>query len=86
MRSSSAGESPNLVGADEVLTIGIPWCLVPIAAIDGRRVGEGRAGPVSRRLLEAWSAVAGLDLAAQARSLAAHSSLGGGSSTGAHPT
>jgi pyrroloquinoline-quinone synthase len=41
--------------------------ILPATRFDGRPVGTGAPGPVYRRLLAAWSADVGLDIAAQAR-------------------
>ncbi len=40
----------DLFQADEVFLTGTTTEIRPIAEIDGRRIGEGRAGPVARRL------------------------------------
>jgi branched-chain amino acid aminotransferase len=39
---------------------------MPATRFNGLTVGDGRVGPVTRRLLEAWSRRVGLDIAAQA--------------------
>jgi branched-subunit amino acid aminotransferase/4-amino-4-deoxychorismate lyase len=60
----------DVARADEVLLTSTPSCLLPVARLNGRAIGEGRAGPVYRRLLAAWSDLVGLDIAAQARRFA----------------
>jgi branched-subunit amino acid aminotransferase/4-amino-4-deoxychorismate lyase len=55
--------------ADEVLIAGLPFCLLPVAAIGSRRVGDGESR-ITRELLAAWSAEVELDLAAQTAALA----------------
>lgn len=56
----------DLAAADEILLTSTPSCLLPATRFDGRPVGDGRPGPVFRRLLAAWSAAAGLDIRGQA--------------------
>jgi len=57
----------DLAGAAEILLTSTPNCILPATRFDGRPVGTGRPGPVFSRLLTAWSAAVGLDIAAQAR-------------------
>ena len=68
----------DLWEAEEAFTTSTPSCLLPVVAYDGRKVGSGRPGPVSRRLLEAWSAAVGVNIAGQMREGAALRSQGGG--------
>jgi len=57
----------DVAAADEVLLTSTPNCLLPATRFDGRPVADGRPGSVYRRLLGAWSAAVGIDIAAQAR-------------------
>jgi len=57
----------DLAAADEILLTSTPSCILPATRFDGRPVGGGLPGPVYRRLLDAWAADVGLDIAAQAR-------------------
>ncbi|MFM7136062.1 MAG: aminotransferase class IV [Planctomycetota bacterium] len=57
----------DLATADEILLTSTPSCILPATRFDGRPVGSGRPGPVFHRLLAAWCAVAGIDIAGQAR-------------------
>lgn len=56
----------DLAAADEALLTSTPSCLLPVARLDGRPIGTGRPGAMFRRLLAAWSAHVGLDIARQA--------------------
>jgi branched-subunit amino acid aminotransferase/4-amino-4-deoxychorismate lyase len=56
--------------ADEVLLTSTPVCVLPVTRFDGRPIGDGRPGEVFRRLLTTWSALVGMDVAAQAKSFA----------------
>jgi branched-chain amino acid aminotransferase len=60
----------DVAAADEVLLTSTPFCLLPVTWLDGRAVGDGRPGPVYRRLLEAWSRRTGVDLVRQAERFA----------------
>jgi branched-subunit amino acid aminotransferase/4-amino-4-deoxychorismate lyase len=57
----------DLAAADEILLTSTPSCILPATRLDGQAVGSGGPGPVYRRLLDAWSADVGLDIAGQAR-------------------
>lgn len=48
-----------------------PFCLLPVVTLDDDPIGEGRPGPVYRKLLDAWSNEVGVDIAAQAQRFAA---------------
>jgi branched-chain amino acid aminotransferase len=61
----------ELRSADEAMLASTSICLLPIIACDGQPIGGRRPGPVFRRLLAAWSGLAGLDIAAQAQQCAA---------------
>jgi len=45
----------QLYGADEVLVTGTMGGLTPVLTIDGRQIGDGRPGPVTRRLMEMFA-------------------------------
>jgi branched-subunit amino acid aminotransferase/4-amino-4-deoxychorismate lyase len=57
----------DLTAADEILLTSTPNCILPVTRFDGRPVGLGRPGPVFRLILDAWSRLAGIDIAEQAR-------------------
>ena len=44
----------DVYGADEVFLTGTGAELVPVVEADGRRIGDGRPGPIFQRLLEAF--------------------------------
>ena len=56
--------------ADELFSTATTYCLVHAASFEGQPVGDGRPGPVFRRLTEAWKELAGVDFVAQARDYA----------------
>ncbi|MCS7046268.1 MAG: aminotransferase class IV [Gemmataceae bacterium] len=55
----------DVVNADEALLCSTSFCLMPVTRINGIAIGNGRPGPIVRRLLAAWSAAVGVDIAAQ---------------------
>jgi branched-subunit amino acid aminotransferase/4-amino-4-deoxychorismate lyase len=55
----------DVAAADEAFLTSTPFCLMPATRINGAPIGNGRPGPVYRRLLAAWSAAVGLDIARQ---------------------
>jgi branched-chain amino acid aminotransferase len=57
-------------GADEILLTSTPSCVLPVTRFSGRPVGLGTPGDVFQALLAAWSELAGVDIAGQARRLA----------------
>jgi branched-subunit amino acid aminotransferase/4-amino-4-deoxychorismate lyase len=52
----------ELRAADEAAVVGFPFCVLPLAAVDGVRVGTGEAGPVTQRLIAAWGDEVGIAL------------------------
>lgn len=55
----------DVVNADEAFMTGTPFCLLPVTSLMGQTIGDGKMGPVSRRLLDAWSQNVGVDIIAQ---------------------
>jgi branched-subunit amino acid aminotransferase/4-amino-4-deoxychorismate lyase len=64
----------SVMNADEAFTASTPYCLMPVTKINGVAIGEGRPGPVWRRLLAAWSGRVGVDIERQIREGAARRS------------
>lgn len=61
----------NVINADEAFLASTPYCLLPATKINGVAIGDGKPGPVFRRLQSAWSERVGLDIARQIREVAA---------------
>ncbi len=55
----------DVIKADEAFTASTPYCLMPVTRINGIEIGDGKPGPVYRRLLEAWSRDVDLDIEKQ---------------------
>ncbi len=49
---------PDLLGADEVFITSTTREIVPVARVDDTAIGEGRPGPLTRRVLEAFRSYA----------------------------
>lgn len=58
-------EVDYLFEADEMMVTATPFCLLPVVAVDGQPIGDGRPGPRYRDLLARWSEAVGMDIAAQ---------------------
>lgn len=56
----------DLYTADELFFTSTPYCIMPATRFNGLPVGEGRVGPSTRRLLDAWSEMVGVDIVRQA--------------------
>ena len=63
----------DVYNSDEAMLCTTPYCLLPVGRADHRQIGEEVPGPVTRRLLAAWSEMVGLDIVDQADSMAAAS-------------
>lgn len=55
----------DLVNADEAMESSTPFCILPVTRVNNIEIGDGKPGPMSARLLAAWSAKVGLDIAEQ---------------------
>ena len=58
----------DIYTADEAFFTSTPYCIMPATKFNGLPVGDGAVGPVTRRLLQAWSDLVGLDIVAQGQS------------------
>ena len=61
----------SVMNADEAFMSTTPYCLMPVTKINGVVIGDGRPGPMWRRLLAAWSELVGLNIERQIRNGAA---------------
>ena len=55
----------DVINADEAFLATTPYCLAPVTRINNTAIGEGRPGPVFRKIMDAWSASVGLDILTQ---------------------
>ena len=61
----------DLYTADEAFVTTTSYCVLPVRMLNGSPVGNEVPGAVTRRVLEAWNDLAGLDIAGQMRACAA---------------
>ncbi len=57
----------DIYTADEAFFTSTPYCIMPATKFNGLPVGDGQVGPITKRLLTAWSELAGMDIVAQAQ-------------------
>ena len=55
----------DLYTAEELFFTSTPYCIMPATQFNGLPVGDGQVGPVTKRLLSAWSEQVGVDIVAQ---------------------
>jgi branched-chain amino acid aminotransferase len=64
-------EPYDLYTADESFVTGTPFCILPVAALNGAPIGKGNfPGPVFSALLEQWGKNTGVDISGQIKSWA----------------
>ncbi len=57
----------DIYTAEEAFFTSTPYCIMPATRFNGLPVGDGQVGAVTRRLLAAWSELAGMDIVGQAQ-------------------
>ncbi len=57
----------DLYTADEAFWTTTSMCVMPMTQVDRRPIGDGKPGPMSQRLLVAWSEAVGIDIVGQAQ-------------------
>ncbi len=55
----------DLYTADEIFFTSTPYCIMPATKFNDLAVGDGTVGPITRRLLAAWSDLVGMDIVRQ---------------------
>lgn len=58
-------EQYDVYTADEAFMTGTPFCALPVTSMNGLAIGDGKVGPVYRRLLSCWSERVGVDIEGQ---------------------
>ena len=58
--------SSDVYVADEAFVSGTRYCVMPAATLNGATIGDVLPGPVTRKLLSAWSKEVGMDFVRQA--------------------
>lgn len=57
----------DLATADEMFFTSTPYCIMPATKFNNLPIGDGKVGPVTKRLLTAWSELVGMDIVGQAQ-------------------
>ncbi len=60
-------EPYDVYNADEAFMTGSAFCLLPVKSLNGVPIGTRVMGPITKRLLDTWSADVGVDIAGQMR-------------------
>lgn len=69
VREKNFGVS-EVIQADEAFYTSTPFPVLPCTKIDGINIGTGLCGPVTQRVIDAWSESVGVDIVAQAKRFA----------------
>ena len=48
--------------ADEAFITGTPFCILPTTSLNGKKIGDGKMGKITKLLLSKWSENVGLDI------------------------
>jgi branched-chain amino acid aminotransferase len=61
-------EPYDVYTADEAFMTGTPFCMLPVTSLNGIDIGDGKVGPVFKKLLRSWGKNVGVDIEAQIKS------------------
>ena len=61
----------DLISAEEAFLTSSTYCLMPVSKVAGRPIGKSVAGPITKMLIDLWSAEVGFSLPAQIESVSA---------------
>jgi branched-chain amino acid aminotransferase len=61
----------DAVHADEAFLTSTAFSMLPVTKINGLVIGDGKMGPMFKRLIDAWSEEVGVDIIAQTKAFAA---------------
>jgi len=60
----------DLITADEAFFTTTTYCILPVSKINGRKIGEKIPGDYTKKLIDAWSEMVGIDIVKQAQKYA----------------
>jgi branched-chain amino acid aminotransferase len=60
-------EPYDVYEADEAFMTATPFCLLPTVSLNGIKIGDGKMGKISNKLLRQWSKNVGIDIEEQIR-------------------
>ncbi len=55
----------DVVNADEAFMSGTPFCMLPVTSINGQKIGTGKMGHITEKLLNVWGENVGVDIIGQ---------------------
>ena len=55
----------DVTNADEAFMTGTPFCLLPVTGLNSKPIGDGKVGPMVKKLLAQWSENVGLNIEEQ---------------------
>jgi len=58
-------EPYDVYDADEAFMTGTPFSLLPTVSLQGIKIGDGKMGPITKKLLKQWSKNVGVDIRKQ---------------------
>jgi branched-chain amino acid aminotransferase len=58
-------EPYDVYTADEAFMTGTPFCMLPVTALNGNPIGDGKVGSVFTHILNQWSQNANVDIKGQ---------------------
>ncbi len=57
----------DVITADEAFFTSTPYCIMPATKFNGTIIGDGQVGPITKKLLAAWSQLVGVDILEQSQ-------------------
>jgi len=55
----------DVINSDEAFMTGTPFCMLPVTSINSIRIGNGKRGDVTNKILSQWSKNVGVDIESQ---------------------
>lgn len=63
----------DVVNADEAFMSGTPFCILPVTSLNGQKIGDGKMGEITKKLLDTWGENVGVDIIGQIKTWNANS-------------
>ena len=63
--------------ADEAFITSTPCCILPAVKLNGLKIGDGKIGKLTKKLLKEWSNLVGVDIVKQIKSCDLKKNKGG---------
>ncbi len=70
-------EAYDVHTADEAFMTGTPFCMLPVTALNGGAIGDGKIGPIFSKLIQLWGKKTGVDIVGQIQAWDAARGLAG---------